>query len=168
MSFLWLPNLVTFWNSWTSPGSWLTFLSNIEISGLWAREDLFFCNILLGLSCSLDSRPDPASDARSDKPSNMEVTEFLAEWDQNELPSLSFLSNTTEAFFCSLFFKFSSLGVVGVGVGAVFKWSSVVFAAKKLNYWSRDRLPNWIKTRTIDWNVRVLPVYTTELKNKTE
>ena len=70
---------------------------------LWARDDLFFCSILRGLSV-LSSPASPVSPTLS---SNMELTEFLAERDQNELPSLVFLSsddsNTTDAFLDSFF-----------------------------------------------------------------
>ena len=98
---------ITFWNSYTASGCcWLIFLSSRLGSGLcWESEDLFFWSIFFGLWGSAASA---SSSVWSEAASNMEVTELRAERDQNELPSLSFLSNTTEAFFWSLFLSASS------------------------------------------------------------
>ena len=69
-------------------------------------EDLFFCKIFLGASLS-------ASSLFSAPDSNMETTELRADRDQKLLPSLSFRSNTTEAFLVS--FSLTAAWVLSAG-----------------------------------------------------
>ena len=90
--------------------AWLVLLpTSCGSEGWCAREERFFCSSRRGFvtvsaaSVSASGCSGPAS-----APSNIELTEFLAESDQKLLPSLCFRSNTTEAFFCSLVFSASS------------------------------------------------------------